>query len=154
MGEKHTEHELEKGIVRNIEYFLREVGNVFAFMGSQYRIEVDGNEYFIDLLFYHRKLRSLVAIELKVSDFIPEYVGKMQFYLSVLDDKVRLESDNPSIGIILCKGKSRTIVEYALKDSNKPIGVSSYSMVKQLPKELMKELPSPEQIKKLLSQIE
>ena len=153
LGDDHSELELEKAIVRNIETFLREVGNAYTFVGSQYRLEIDGQEFFIDLLLYHRKLKSLVAIELKISEFIPEFVGKMQFYLAVLDDKVRLEGENPSIGIILCKSKRRTIVEYALKDSNKPINVSSYQIVNKLPKELQNELPSPEQIALLLDHI-
>ena len=107
---KHSEEALERSIVRNIEAFLREVGTSISFLGSQYRVELEGQEFFIDLLFYHRRLRSLIAVELKVSEFIPEYVGKMQFYLSVLDDKVRLKEENPSIGIILCKSKKRTVV--------------------------------------------
>ncbi len=154
LGDEHNEHELERAIVRNIEEFLREVGTSLAFLGSQYRIELEGQEFFIDLLFYHRRLKSLIAVELKISEFIPEYVGKMQFYLSVLDDKVRLEGENPSIGIILCKSKKRTVVEYALKDATKPINVSSYHLVKTLPKELRDELPSPEQIEKLLAHID
>lgn len=153
LGEEHSEYELERAIVRNIEHFLREVGNIYAFMGSQYRLEVDGQEFFIDLLLYHRKLKSLVAIELKVGPFIPEYIGKMQFYLSVLNDTVRLEDENPSIGIILCKEKSRMVVEYSLKETNKPINVASYKTVTKLPKELKNELPSPDQIAMLLEHI-
>ncbi len=154
LADKHNERELERAIVSNIEAFLREVGNNYSFLGSQYRLEVDGQEYFIDLLFYHRKLKSLVAVELKVGDFVPEHIGKMQFYLAVLDDKVRLEEENPSIGIIICRNKRRTIVEYALKETSKPISVSSYHLVKELPKELAKELPSPEQMAKLLENID
>jgi len=154
LGDEHSEKELERAIVKNIEAFLREVGTSIAFLGSQYRIELEGQEFFIDLLFYHRRLKSLIAVELKVSEFIPEYIGKMQFYLSVLDDTVRIKGENPSIGIILCKSKKRTVVEYALKDANKPINVSSYHMVKKLPKELKDELPSPEQIAMLLDSIE
>ena len=154
LANKHSEQELEKAIVKNIEAFLREVGTSISFLGSQYRIEIEGQEFFIDLLFYHRGLKSLIAVELKVSEFVPEHIGKMQFYLSVLDDKVRLKGENPSIGIILCKSKRRTVVEYALKDSNKPITVSSYQLVKKLPKDLAKELPSPEQIAKLLDSID
>jgi len=150
LGEEHSEYELERAIVRNIEPFLREVGNVYTFMGSQYRLEVDGQEFFIDLLLYHRKLKSLVAIELKVGAFIPEYVGKMQFYLAVLNEKVRLKGENPAIGIILCKEKSRTIVEYSLKETNKPINVAAYKTTPELPQELREELPSPKQIEKLL----
>lgn len=154
LANEHSEQELEKAIVRNIESFLREFGASLSFLGSQYRIEIEGQEFFIDLLFYHRRLKSLIAVELKVSDFIPEYIGKMQFYLAVLDDKVRLEGENPSIGIILCKSKKRTVVEYALKDSGKPISVSSYHLVKELPKELAGELPSPEQISRFLENID
>ena len=123
-------------------------------MGSQYRLEVDGNEYFIDLLLYHRTLKCLVAIELKISEFKPEYVGKMQFYLAALDDKVKMADEYPSIGMILCREKNRTIVEYALKESNKPIGVASYRMVKKLPKKLKGKLPEPKQIVKLLEAVE
>ncbi len=154
LADKHNERELERAIVNNIEAFLKEVGNSYSFLGSQYRLEVDDQEYFIDLLFYHRKLKSLVAVELKIGDFIPEHIGKMQFYLAVLDDTVRLDGENPSIGIIICRNKRRTIVEYALKDANKPISVSSYHVVKELPKELAKELPSPEQMAKLLENID
>ena len=153
LGENHNEKELERAIGRNIESFLREVGNVYTFIGSQYRLEVDGHEFFIDLLLYHRKLKSLVAIELKKGAFIPEYVGKMQFYLAVLNDTVRLQDENSSIGIILCKEKNRMIVEYALKDSNRPINVASYKIVKELPQELKEELPSLKQIEKLLEYI-
>ena len=143
----------ERAIITRIEKFLREMGGIFAFLGSQYRIEVSGEEYFIDLLLYHRALRCLVAIELKIGKFIPEYVGKMQFYLAVLDDKVRMEDEKPSIGIILCKSKNKTIVEYALRESNKPIGVAAYRMVTTLPKELRGQFPAPEQIAKLLEDV-
>lgn len=153
LGEDHSEHELEHAILQNIEKFLREMGNVYAFMGSQYRLEVGDQEFFIDLLLYHRKLKSLVAIELKVGPFIPEYVGKMQFYLAVLNDTVRIEDENPSIGIILCKEKNRTIVEYSLKETNKPINVAAYKTTDKLPKELKDELPTPEQIARLLDYI-
>lgn len=153
LGEEHSEHELERAIVKNIEHFLREVGSIYTFMGSQYRLEIDGQEFFIDLLLFHRKLKSLVAIELKIGPFIPEYIGKMQFYLSVLNDTVRLPDENPSIGIILCKEKSRTIVEYSLKETNKPINVAAYRTTKTLPKEFRDELPSPDQIAILLEYI-
>jgi len=113
-----------------------------------------GEEYFIDLLLYHRALKCLVAIELKIGKFIPEYVGKMQFYLAVLDDKIRMEDEKPSIGIILCKSKDKTIVEYALRESNKAIGVAAYRMVTTLPEELRGQLPEPEQIAKLLEEVD
>ncbi len=130
------------------------MGGDFSFMGNQYRLAVDGQEYFIDLLLYHRRLQSLVAIELKVGDFLPEYAGKMQFYLSVLNDTQKLAHENPAIGIIVCKTKNRTVVEYALKESNQPMGVASYSMHSQLPEKWEKLLPTPEQISKNLKWIE
>lgn len=154
LDEAHTERELERALIARIEQFLREMGGMFAFMGSQYRLEIDGQEYFIDLLLYHRLLKCLVALELKVSEFKPEYVGKMQFYLAALDERVRTPEENPSIGMILCREKKRTIVEYALKESNKPIGVAAYRIVRQLPAELKGKLPEPKQIEKLLEVVE
>jgi len=150
LGEQHAERELEHALVGRIEHFLREMGGLFAFVGSQFRLEVDGKEYFIDLLLYHRRLRSLVAIELKIGEFEPEFVGKMQFYLTALDKQVREKGENRSIGIILCKEKNRTVVEYALYEASKPIGVATYRIVKRLPKELKGELPTPAEIAKLL----
>ena len=153
LGEAHSERELERAIIARIEHFLREMGGMFAFMGSQYRLEIEGQEYFIDLLLYHRLLKCLVAVELKISDFKPEYVGKMQFYLAALDDRVRMPDENPSIGMILCREKKRTIVEYALKESNKPIGVAAYRIVRRLPAELKGKLPDPKQIERLLAAV-
>lgn len=150
LGDEHSERELERALVGRVEDFLREMGGMFTFAGSQYRLEVDEQEYFIDLLLYHRGLKCLVALELKIGDFKPEYVGKMQFYLALLDDRVRLEGENPAIGIILCKTKKKTIVEYALRESNKPIGVASYLIVETLPAELRGSLPNAEQIALLL----
>jgi predicted nuclease of restriction endonuclease-like (RecB) superfamily len=150
LGEKHAERELERALVGRIEQFLRAMGGLFAFVGSQFRMEVDGREFFIDLLLFHRRLRCLVAIELKIGEFQPEFVGKMQFYLTALDRQVRQKGENPSIGIILCKEKNRTIVEYALHDATKPIGVATYRIVKRLPKELKGQLPGPEEIARLL----
>jgi len=154
MGEEHSERELERALIARIEDFLRAMGGLFAFVGSQFRLAVDDKEYFIDLLLYHRRLRCLVAIELKIGEFQPEFVGKMQFYLTALDRQVREEGECPSIGIILCKEKNRTVVEYALHDTRKPIGVSTYRMVKRLPKELKGQLPSPDEIAKLLGGVE
>ena len=150
LGEKHSERELERALIARIEDFLRAMGGMFAFVGSQFRLEVEGKEYFIDLLLFHRRLRSLVAIELKIGEFEPEFVGKMQFYLAALDKQAREAGENPAIGIILCKEKKRTIVEYALLPAAKPIGVATYQIVKRLPKALKGQLPSPEQIAKLL----
>jgi len=151
LGEEHSERELETAIVKNIGKFLTQMGNDFTFMGNQYRLEVDGEEYFIDLLLFHRRLKSLIAVELKIGKFKPEYAGKMNFYLSALNDMVRIEDENPSIGIIICKDKNRTTVEYALRDSNKPIGVSSYQLLDKLPSDLQSFLPSSEEIAERLS---
>jgi hypothetical protein len=153
LGEEHSERELEKALIARIEDFLRAMGGMFAFMGSQYRLEVDGEEYFIDLLLFHRRLKALVAIELKIGKFIPEFVGKMQFYLTALDRHIRQEDENPSIGIILCKEKNRTVVEYALHDARKPIGVATYEITKTLPKALKGQLPSPKEIATLLEDL-
>ena len=150
LAEEHGERELERALITRVEDFLRAMGGRFAFMGSQYRLEVDGREFFLDLLLFHRRLRALVAIELKIGDFQPEFVGKMQFYLTALDRQVRQEDENPSFGIILCKEKSRTIVEYALHDATKPIGVATYQITKTLPKEFKGQLPKPEEIAALL----
>ena len=144
----------DRALIAKIEKFLRAMGGMFAFMGSQFRLEVEGDEYFIDLLLFHRRLRCLVAIDLKIGSFKPEFVGKMQFYLTGLDRLVRQEDENPSIGIILCKDKKRTVVEYALHDAHKPIGVATYQMRKTLPKNLAGHLPSPETIAALLNSIE
>ena len=151
LGEEHSERELESAIVKNIGKFLTQMGNDFTFMGNQYRLEVADEEYYIDLLLFHRRLKSLIAIELKIGKFKPEYAGKMNFYLSVLNDKVKLEDENPSIGIIICKEKNRTTVEYALKDSHKPIGVSTYHLLEKLPEELTSFLPTAEEIVERLS---
>ncbi len=153
LGDEFSERQLETTILARVEPFLKQMGGVFAFVGSQYRLQVSDQEYFIDLLLYHRRLKCLVALELKIGAFLPEYVGKMQFYLAVLDDKVRMPDEAPSLGIILCKSKDRTIVEYALRESNKPIGVGSYRMVSALPAEYEGQLPTPEQIAKLLEEV-
>ena len=154
LGEEHSERELERALIARVEDFLRAMGGMFAFLGSQFRLELEDKEYFIDLLLYHRRLKCLVAVELKVGEFQPEFVGKMQFYLTALDRQVREAGENPSIGIILCKEKNRTIVEYALHDARKPIGVAAYRTVKRLPKELKGQLPSPDEIAKLLENVE
>ena len=150
LGEEHREMEVERALIAKINRFLIEMGGVFAFLGNQFRLEVGGQEFFIDLLLHHRRLKCLVAVEVKVGEFKPEYAGKMQFYLAALDDLVRVPDENPSIGIILCKAKNRVVVEYALRESKKPIGVASYRMVSRVPKELEGELPGPGQISRLL----
>ncbi|MGI8884343.1 MAG: PDDEXK nuclease domain-containing protein [Pyrinomonadaceae bacterium] len=153
LGDEYSERQLEQALIGKVEKFLREMGGMFAFVGSQFKLEVSDKEYFIDLLLYHRALKSLVAIELKIGEFLPEYVGKMQFYLAVLNDKVRLADENPSIGIILCKDKDKTIVEYALAQSESAIGIAKYELVSQLPENLRGQLPTAKQIDKLLEGI-
>ncbi|MBM4049766.1 MAG: DUF1016 domain-containing protein [Planctomycetes bacterium] len=144
------ETQIERALIARLRDFLLELGKGFAFLGSQYRIEVGGEEFFINLLFFHRNLRCLVAIELKADRFKPEHVGKMNFYLNALDDMVRLPHENPSIGIILCKHKNKVVAEYALKGMSKPIGVAECQLTRQLPKELEDQLPSVTELEKQL----
>lgn len=151
MGIEHSERELELGLINNVRAFLSEMGGNFTFIANQYHIDLDGDDFFIDLLLFHRKLKSLIAIELKIGHFKPEYAGKMQFYLTVLDEKVKLPEENPSIGIIICKSKNRTVVEYALKSASKPIGVSTYDLSSTLPENMKDLLPTPEEITESLS---
>ena len=143
-----AEQELEKGLVAHIRQFLIELGAGFAFLGQQYRLEVGGEDFYIDLLFYHVKLRSYVVIDLKMTPFRPEYAGKMNFYLSAVDDLLRHPDDKPSIGIILCKAKNQVVAEYALRDLAKPVGVSTYitKLVESLPPALRGSLPSPQEL--------
>jgi len=142
------EREIERELVANVAKTIMELGTGFAFVGNQYHIEVSEKDYYIDLLFYNTKLRCYVVIELKNTDFKPEYAGKLNFYLSAIDDKLKHETDNPSIGIMLCKTKDKLIAEYALKDINKPIGVSEYKLSDFVPAELADTLPSAEDIEK------
>ena len=142
------EREIEHELVANIAKTVMELGTGFAFVGNQYHIEVSEKDYYIDLLFYNTKLRCYVVIELKNTEFKPEYTGQLNFYLSVIDDKLKHETDNPSIGIMLCKTKDKLTAEYALKDINKPIGVSEYKLSDFVPAELIDTLPSAEDIEK------
>jgi predicted nuclease of restriction endonuclease-like (RecB) superfamily len=153
LSEDYSEKQLEEALIGKINQFLLEMGDDFCFVRSQYRIEIGEEEYFIDLLLYHRKLRSLVAIELKIGKFKPEYAGKMQFYLSVLNDR-KHKDENPAIGIIVCREKNRTVVEYALRDVKKPIGVATYRMTSSLPSSLSKYLPSTEEIVERMEALE
>lgn len=150
LGNNYSEHQLEIALINNVRNFLAEMGSDFTFVGNQYKLEIEDEEYFIDLLLYHRRLKSLIAIELKIGKFKPEFAGKMSFYLSILNDTVKLEDENPSIGIIICKEKNRTIVEYALKENTQPMGVSTYQTSKILPKNLQQYLPNTEEIEKSL----
>ncbi|PKP58171.1 MAG: DUF1016 domain-containing protein [Candidatus Altiarchaeales archaeon HGW-Altiarchaeales-1] len=145
-GEEAHEREIEKELTKHITHFLLELGAGFSFVGKQYHIEVADEDYYIDLLFYHLKLRCYVAIELKAGSFKPEYAGKINFYLSALDDLVKHPDDNPSIGIILCKTKNRITAEYALRDMTKPIGVAEYKIAESIPDELKTNLPTVEEL--------
>ncbi|HOC91716.1 MAG TPA: PDDEXK nuclease domain-containing protein [bacterium] len=140
------ERELHRALLDHIRDFLLELGAGVAFVGSQYHLEVGGEDYYIDLLFYHLRLRSYVAVELKTVKFQPEFAGKMNFYLSALDDQRRHPDDQPSIGIILCKTRERLTAEYALRDVRKPIGISRYQLTRILPKHLQSTLPTIEDI--------
>lgn len=154
LGKEYSERELELGLINHIREFLSEMGGTFTFIGNQYHLAVGGDDFYIDLLLFHRKLKSLVAIELKIGAFQPEFAGKMQFYLTALDEQVKLSEENPSIGILICKEKNRTVVEYALKNSNRPIGVATYELSNSLPESMKNMLPSPDEISKRLSLLE
>ena len=141
---------LENEIVLHIKKFIMALGSDFSFLGNQYRLEVDEKEYYIDLLFYNRRIQCLVAIELKRGEFKPEYAGKLNFYLSALDEYIKLPHENPSIGIILCKSQSKKIVEFSFRDTSKPMGVATYQLATQLPEQYRNILPDAETLKKLL----
>ncbi|MEG1058558.1 MAG: PDDEXK nuclease domain-containing protein [Lactococcus sp.] len=145
------EADLEKELVKNITKLLLELGTGFAFVGNQYHLEVGGESFYLDLLFYHLNLRAYIVVELKTGAFKPEYAGKLNFYLSAVDGILKKETDNPSIGILLCKSKNKVIAEYALKDMKKPIGVSEYKLTNSLPKEFKNLLPSADDIETRIS---
>jgi len=146
LTEKHDEKELENALVKHVTKFLLELGAGFSYIGQQYRLEVGGDEFFIDLLFYHIKLHCYVVIELKSVKFRPEFAGKLNFYVSAVDGILKSEQDNATLGILICKSKNDTVVEYALRDIRKPIGVSEYIITKNLPDEFKSSLPSIEEI--------
>lgn len=141
-----SERQLERGLTEHIRDLILELGKGFAFVGSQYHLEVGGQDFYIDLLFYHLHLRCFVVLELKIEEFKPEFAGKMNFYLSAVDDQLRRPDDNPSIGIILCKDRNQLIVEYALRDTSKPMGVAQYQLTAALPDQLRQELPTTEEL--------
>jgi predicted nuclease of restriction endonuclease-like (RecB) superfamily len=143
-----VEREIESELVKNITRLLLELGTGFAFIGNQYHLEVENEDFYIDLLFYNLKLHSYVVIELKNGDFKPEYAGKLNFYISAVDDLLKTDSDNPTIGILLCKNKKGMIAEYALRDIEKPIGVSEFRLLDHLPKNYENILPSAEDIER------
>lgn len=145
------ERDLEKALVSHIQKFMLELGKGFAFIGQQYHMEAGDQDFYLDLLFYNTLLHCYVVIDLKIDDFKPEYAGKMQFYLALVDDKLRREVDQPSIGLILCKSKNGLIVEYALRESSKPMGVAEYQITQALPSSLAEVMPSIEEIELELS---
>lgn len=152
LAEAHSESQLENALVQNIRNFLLEIGNQFTFIGNQFKVKAGDKEYFIDLLLYHRQLQCLIAIELKIGDFIPEYKGKIEFYLTILNETVKLPHENDAIGIIICKEKDRTVVEYSLKSSNMPIGVTTYTTSAKLPRRYQEMLPDREEIIKKINE--
>ncbi len=145
------ERELQRGLLRHLREFLLELGLGFAFVGSQHHLEVGGQDFYLDLLFYHLRLRCYVVLDLKVGEFQPEYTGKMNFYLSAVDDLLRHPDDQPSIGIILCKARNKVVVEYALRDTQKPIGVATYRLTAALPERLQDQLPTVQELEAELS---
>ena len=153
LSDDYSERDIELGLLKNIRRFLLEMGGDFAFIGNQYKLQVGNEDFYIDLLLFHRKLKALIAIELKAGKFKPEFAGKMQFYLTALNETIKTDDENPSIGIIICKSKERTTVEYALKDLKSPMGVATYKLQKELPKELKGMLPSKKDITKTLEKL-
>jgi len=147
------ERELQQGLLAHLRKFLLELGAGFAFVGEQYHLEVGGEDFYLDLLFYHLRLRCYVVIDLKMEPFKPEFAGKMNFYLSAVDDLLRHEDDQPSIGLILCREKNRLVVEYALRDTRKPIGVSAYRITARLPERLRGSLPTVGQLEAELGKL-
>ncbi|TLV00336.1 PDDEXK nuclease domain-containing protein [Dyadobacter luticola] len=152
LADGYKERDLENGLVAHITKFLLELGKGFAFVGRQYPIEVSEREFSIDLLFYHLKLRAYLVIELKAVEFEPEFVGKLNFYLSAVDDQLRTEHDNPTIGLLICRKRDKMMAEYALRDVNKPIGISEYRISESLPDDLKSTLPTIEEIEERLEQ--
>jgi predicted nuclease of restriction endonuclease-like (RecB) superfamily len=153
LATEFTERELELNLVQHVEKFLVELGAGFAFVGRQYKLEVSERDFYLDLLFYHLKMRCFVVIELKKGEFMPEYAGKMNFYCSAVDEQLKHETDKPTIGLILCQGKDKLFAEYTLRDINKPIGISEYELTRILPDNLKGSLPSIEEIEENLNDL-
>ena len=150
VGQEANEREIESALIKHITQFLLELGAGFAFVGRQVHLEVGGDDFFIDLLFYHLKLRCYVVIELKGGAFKPEHLGQLGFYLTAVDRQVKNEQDNPTIGLLLCKSKNKVVAEYALGDKSQPMGIAEYQLLESLPEELQTSLPSIEQIEREL----
>ncbi len=151
LTQNYNERELEQGLVQHITQFLLELGAGFAYLGKQVPLSVGERDFYLDLLFYHARLHCYVVIELKTTDFEPEYAGKLNFYLKAVDEQLRLPGDNSSIGLLLCKSKDKLVAEYALSDIHKPIGISEYQLTQALPDNLKSSLPSIEEIEKELA---
>jgi len=151
LGEDAQEREMENALVQHITRFLLELGSGFAFVGRQYRLEVNGDEFFIDLLFYHIRLKCYVVVELKATAFKPEHAGQLNFYLAAIDAQVKAPDDHPTIGLLLCKTQNRLVAEYALSGIDKPIGIAEYALVRALPEPLLTNLPTVEQLENELS---
>jgi predicted nuclease of restriction endonuclease-like (RecB) superfamily len=146
LGNDAREREVHRGLLRHLREFLIELGAGFAFVGSEVHLEVEGDDFYLDLLFYHLRLRCYVVIELKTTDFKPEYTGKLNFYLSAVDDILRHPDDRPSIGLIICRGRKGLVAEYALRDMSKPMGVAEHRLSHPLPEQLKGQLPTIEQL--------
>ncbi|MDR1276146.1 MAG: PDDEXK nuclease domain-containing protein, partial [Candidatus Accumulibacter sp.] len=153
LGDDAHEREIENALVRHITHFLLELGSGFAFMGRQFRLEVNDDEFFIDLLFYHARLKCYVVVELKATAFKPEHAGQLNFYLAAVDAQVKAPEDKPTIGLLLCKTQNRLVAEYALSGIDKPIGVAEYELVRALPEPLVTNLPTVEQLENELGVI-
>lgn len=151
LTEDHNERELEKGLLDQITKFLLELGAGFAFVGKQKALKVGEKDFYIDLLFYHTKMHCYVVVELKTVDFEPEFAGKLNFYIKAVDKQIKTKQDEPTIGILLCKSRDKVIVEYALSDIHKPMGVSEYELTQSLPDNLKSSLPTIEEIEAELS---
>lgn len=152
LKENMKERDIEQALVKDVTSLLLEFGTGFAFVGNQYHLNVGGDDFYIDLLFYNLNLRCYVVIELKTGDFKPEYAGQLNFYLSAVDGMLKKDTDNPSIGLLLCKNKNNLVAEYALKDMSKPMGISQYEITKRLPKEYEDQLPSVEDLQKRIKE--
>ena len=150
ISEQAKEREVEQGLVKNLKKFLLELGKGFAFVGEQYHLSVSNQDYYLDLLFYHTKLHAYVVFELKIGEFLPEYAGKMNFYLNAVDEQVKTEADNPSIGVILCKSKDKIIAEYSIKDMTKPIGIAEYTLTNAIPDNIKDNMPTLEELEQNL----
>ncbi|MDR2365157.1 MAG: PDDEXK nuclease domain-containing protein [Zoogloeaceae bacterium] len=154
LGKEARERAIEDALVRHVTQFLMELGAGFAFVGRQVHVEVGDKDFYIDLLFYHLKLRCYVVVELKAGEFQPEYAGKLNFYLSAVDSQLKHPGDNPSLGLLLCKSRNKVVAEYALRDMNKPIGVAEYQLAQSLPDALQTDLPRIEDIERELQDMD